>query len=154
MNPSGERAARRLLVGLDVRAEHVQAPGRGGVEHVELGPGREQRLQRLALAVVEGRQDGRQAALVARRRPRRVLGDERAHALRIALLDRREELLHGSDATAQGRAAPRGRRPGQRSSPQTSSVTSFVNAASARKDFGLSREVSANETVPASMRAV
>ena len=54
-------------------------------------------------------------------------------------------------AARTGESSDMGRR--YRSSPHTRSVTSFVNAASARKLFGLPLEVSENATVPASIRA-
>ena len=90
--PLGRSRHEGVPVVLDVRAQDVQASGRGGIQHVELGLGGEQRLQRGVLAVVERGQDRGQAIVVARSRARRVLRDQRADPLCLAGLDRLEEV--------------------------------------------------------------
>ena len=141
----GRARRERVLVGLDVQPQDVEPAGRRGVQHVELRVGLEQHVEGLGLAVIERRENRREPGLVARGRQRGVGLHERAHPLGVALLDRGEQLLHAADATGPTT---------QRASPQTSSVTSLVNAASARNERGLPREVSAKETVPASIRAL
>ena len=135
MKPSGERAESASGSRLDVRAQDVEPPGRRGVEHVELRAGGEQRLERLGLPVIERGQDRREPARVARatRAPGRSASSARTRSASPVWIAANSS-IHG-----------RGR---YRSSPQTSSVTSLVNAASARNGFGLPREVSANADRP------
>jgi hypothetical protein len=133
----GRPLGARVRIRLEQLAHALRAPRRRGLEDAELGLGLQQRVRHLALAVEEREQHDRQAAPVARRRQRRVLADQPAHRLDVAVDDRGEQLIGH-----------------WRTIPHTRSDTSLVNAASWKNDFGFRREVSENVTVPASSRTL
>ncbi len=81
-------------------------------------------------------QHDREPVVVARRRPRGVLAHERADGSHVPGGDGGDERVGGHHRTI----------------PQTSSVTSFVNAAIAKNTGGFPFEVSEKLTAPSSIR--
>ncbi len=135
MKPSGVRAYRASGSAASSSPHPLDAAGGGRFEDAELGLGSEQRVGGLALLVEERQQDHGQPVAVARGRELGTLGHERPDRLHVAGRDRADQCVAHS-----------------RRMPQTSSATSFVNAASWKKLGGLPREVSENATVPSSIR--
>ena len=137
VKPSGVRARISSRVAGEAAAELAHVADRRDVGVLERRRGRQQRVERRPLAVVERDAHGGRPLLVRGDGQRRVVLHERADLVRVPGAHGGDELLCGGH---------------QRMIPQTRSVTSAVKATSRSKLRGTPAERSPKAIVPSSRR--